>query len=200
MAPVTAASKTAESAQSGVMTSVLTPADLIMVGYITGAYGLQGWVRIKPYSPDADALLNAKKWWLGKPNMADLQDVEMMQAKNHSGDIVARLVGVVGREAAEALKGTAVHVRRSHFPALDDGEFYWIDLIGMAVENLQGEQLGLVADLMDNGAHPILRITLPLVAGQDKAPAELLVPFVDQFVKTVDQTAKKITVDWGLDY
>jgi len=171
-----------------------------MVGYITGAYGLQGWVRIKPYSADADALLNAKKWWLGKPNVADLQDVEMMQAKNHSGDIVARLVGVTGRDVAEALKGTSVHIRRSHFPALDDGEFYWVDLIGLTVENLQGEQLGVVADLMDNGAHPILRIAVPVIAGQDKAAPELLVPFVDQFVKTVDQAAKKITVDWGLDY
>lgn len=200
MTPVATVAKTVESAQTGVMANVVVPADLIMVGYITGAYGLQGWVRIKPYSPDADALLNAKKWWLGKPNVADLQDIEMMQAKNHSGDIVARLVGVVGREAAEALKGTAVHVRRSHFPALEDGEFYWIDLIGLAVENLQGEQLGVVADLMDNGAHPILRITQPNVVGQDKSSPELLVPFVDQFVKTVDQKTKKITVDWGLDY
>ncbi|MQR00141.1 ribosome maturation factor RimM [Glaciimonas soli] len=192
---------------------VAIPADLVMVGHITGAYGIVGWVRIKPYSPDADALLSAKKWWLGKPAQLggqvhphDLHDVEMMQAKHHSGDIVARLVGVAGREAAEALKGSVVHVRRSHFPALEDGEFYWLDLIGLAVENLQGEQLGIVTDMMDNGAHPILRITVPVIAAaadmavQAKAPAELLIPFVDQFVKTVDQAAKKITVDWGLDY
>jgi len=53
---------------------------------------------------------------------------------------------------------------------------------------------------MDNGAHPILRITAPAVADQDKVAPELLIPFVEQFVKTVDQQAKKITVDWGLDY
>ena len=81
-----------------------------------------------------------------------------------------------------------------------DDIFYWIDLIGLAVENLHGEQLGVVADLMDNGAHPILRIAVPVVGDQDKAAPELLIPFVDQFVKTVDQTAKKITVDWDLDY
>jgi|SRR5437667_551425 len=173
------------------------PADLVLVGYISGAYGINGWVRIRPYSADADALLQAKTWWLDKP---ELRDVDMRQARMHSGDVVAQLVGVVGRDAAEALKGATVQIPRSHFPALSDNEFYWLDLIGLAVENLQAEQLGQVVGLMDNGAHPILRVALPAAEGADKAPPELLIPFVDQFVKTVDQAAKKITVDWGLDY
>jgi 16S rRNA processing protein RimM len=169
------------------------PDDLVLVGYIAGAYGLQGWVRIRPYSADADALLHAKTWWLDKP---ELRDVERMQAKEHSGDIVAQLMGVADRDAAEALKGAAVQISRSHFPALADNEFYWVDLIGMAVENLQGESLGTVADMMDNGAHPILRVQ---TATDDKAQ-EMLIPFVDQFVIKVDREARKITADWGLDY
>ena len=180
---------------------VLIPVDLVPVGYIFGAYGLQGWVRIKPYSASADALLAAKVWWLDKP---ELRDVDMMQAKMHSGDVVAQLMGVSGRDAAEALKGTSVQIPRSYFPPLPEGEFYWVDLIGLQVENLQGQSLGVVHDMMDNGAHPILRIqSLPVA--QDRADAdpqaqEILIPFVDQFVKTVDQKIKKITVDWGLDY
>jgi 16S rRNA processing protein RimM len=174
------------------------PEDLVMVGYVSGAYGLNGWVRIKPYSSDADALLHAKTWWLDKP---DFHDVEMRQAKFHSGDVVAQLMGVAGRETAEALKGAAVKISRSYFPPLSDDEFYWVDLIGLEVVNLQGERLGVVQDLMDNGAHPILRVALPEHADSDgKAPQEMLIPFVDQFVKSVDQKAKKITVDWGLDY
>jgi 16S rRNA processing protein RimM len=173
------------------------PEDLVLVGYVSGAYGISGWVRIKPYSADADALLTAKTWWLDKP---DFHDVEMMQAKTHSGDVVAQLMGIAGRDAAEALKGATVQIPRSHFPPLSDDEFYWIDLIGLAVENLQGEQLGRVTDLMDNGAHPILRVAPPQVAEPEKTQQELLIPFVDEFVKTVDQKMKKITVDWGLDY
>jgi 16S rRNA processing protein RimM len=173
------------------------PDDLVLVGHVTGAFGIQGWVRIKPYSADADALLHAKTWWLDKP---DLRDVDMMQAKTHGEDVVAQLMGVADRNAAEALKGTAVQIRRSHFPPLSNDEFYWVDLIGLTVENLQGESLGIVNDLMDNGAHPILRVTVPETPGADKAPQELLIPFVDQFVKTVDQAGKKITVDWGFDY
>lgn len=172
------------------------PEDLVLVGYVTGAFGVQGWVRIKPYSADADAMLHAKAWWLNKP---DLHDVEMMQAKIHGEDVVARLMGVADRNAAEALKGAAVQIRRSHFPPLANNEYYWIDLIGLTVCNLQGEHLGSVSDLMDNGAHPILRVVAPAIEGTDK-PKEWLIPFVDQFVKTVDQESKKITVDWGLDF
>lgn len=175
---------------------VTIPEDLLVVGHITGAYGIQGWVKIKPYSADADALLHAKTWWLDKP---DFHDVEMMQAKPHSGEVVARLMGVADRNAAEALKGASIQIARSHFPALADGEFYWVDLIGLEVENLQGERIGVVKDLMDNGAHPILRVTLPS-ASEDGKEQEQLIPFVDQFVRTVDRQAGKITVDWGLDY
>jgi 16S rRNA processing protein RimM len=171
------------------------PDDLVLVGHISGAFGIQGWVRIRPYSDDADALLHAKTWWLDKPG---LRDVDVMQAKSHGEDVVVQLMGVADRNAAEALKGATVQVRRSHFPVLDNGEFYWVDLIGLQVENLQGEALGAVADLMDNGAHPILRVQAAPI-GADK-PKELLIPFVDRFVRTVDQTGRKIIVDRGLDF
>jgi len=175
---------------------VAIPDDLIVVGYVSGAYGIHGWVRIKPYSSDADALLNARTWWLDEP---ELRDVEMVSAKAHGGDVVAQLMGVAGRDTAEALKGATVQIPRSRFPALEKDEFYWIDLIGLTVENLQGEQIGRVEDLMDNGAHPILRVVREAGKPEEKAP-ETLIPFVDQFVKTVDQNAKRIVVDWGLDY
>jgi 16S rRNA processing protein RimM len=173
---------------------VSIPDDLVPVGHITGAFGVQGWVRIKPYSADADALLHAKRWWLDKP---ELHDIDMRQAKMHGDEVVAQLVGVSDRDFAEALKGALVQISRRHFPPLDDNEFYWLDLIGLTVENLQGEPLGTVIGLMESGAHPILRVNAP---GLDTQQREILIPFVDQFVKTIDQNAKLIKVDWQLDY
>ncbi|MDB5798685.1 MAG: rimM [Paucimonas sp.] len=172
------------------------PPDLVLVGYVAGAYGLKGWVRVRPYSNDADALLAAKTWWLDRPA---LRDVSVMQSKLHVDEVVAQLMGVADREAAEALKGTTVQVRRSHFPALDKDEFYWVDLIGLAVQNQRGESLGTVADLMDNGAHPIL-VVQAAGSGPDEKPRQLLIPFVDRFVQEVDQANRRVTVDWELDY
>jgi 16S rRNA processing protein RimM len=175
------------------------PDDLIQVGHITGAYGIRGGVRVTPYSMDADALLSVKTWWIDKPS---LRTVQVRNAKYHSGDVTATLVDVTDRDMAEALKGATVQVSRSDFPELPEDEYYWTDLIGLDTVNLQGEALGKVTDMMHNGAQSILRITPvpdPNAAPDAKAP-ERLVPFVDQYVKTVDLQARTITLDWGLDY
>jgi len=181
-----------DSAASGVQ----VPDDLAQVGFVSGAYGLKGGVRITPFSMDADALLSVKTWWLDKPS---LRPVTVRTAKWHSGDVVATLVDLADRDLAEALKGATVLVSRREFPVLPEDEFYWSDLIGLEVVNLEGEALGTVTDMMHNGAQSILRITPAPHPGVEQ-PAERLVPFVDQFVKTVELAAKKITVDWGLDY
>ena len=176
-----------------------SPDDLIQVGHVTGAYGLRGGIRVSPYSLDADALLSVKTWWLDKPS---LRPVQVRNAKSHSGDVTATLVDVTDREMAEALKGATVQVSRADFPELPEDEYYWTDLIGLDAVNLQGEALGKVTDMMHNGAQSILRITPeadPNAAPDAKAP-ERLVPFVDQYVKTVDLQARLITLDWGLDY
>jgi 16S rRNA processing protein RimM len=165
------------------------PDDLVQVGFVSGAYGVAGGIRVRPFSADADALLHAKTWWLDKPG---LHDVDVRRAKLHGGDVVATLVGVADRDVAEALKGAAVSIPRSHFPQLEEDEFYWADLIGLDVENLQGERLGAVADMMSNGPQSILRV--------GTGEAERLIPFVGQYVIKVDKDAKKIIVDWGLDY
>lgn len=174
------------------------PDDLVLVGHVSGAYGVAGWIKIRPYSADADALLQIKTWWLDKPA---LRDLDVLQVRRQGDEVVAQLMGVSGRDAAEALKGATVQVRRSHFPALEKDEFYWLDLIGLDVENLQGERLGRVTDLLDNGVHPVLRVIATLGAeGDTSASAERLIPFVEQYIITVDQSAGKITADWGLDY
>jgi 16S rRNA processing protein RimM len=113
---------------------------------------------------------------------------------------VAQLQGVVGRDAAEALKGAAVQVPRSGFPATAIDEFYWSDLIGLTVENLQGDCLGQVSDMMSNGPQSILRIAAIFDPVAEVAASERLIPFVAQYVIRVDKAAGKITVDWGLDY
>jgi len=179
---------------------VKIPDDLVQVGFIAGAYGVAGWVRIRPFSEEADALLKVKSWWLDKPV---LRNMDVQQVKLHSGDVVARLVDVAGRDEAESLKGAGIFIPQSQFPVLSEDEFYWSDLIGLEVENLQGEHLGKVTDMMSNGPQSILRIT-PAVAAEanpeEDAAQERLIPFVDAFINKVDKEANKIIVDWGLDY
>jgi len=171
------------------------PDDLVLVAHVSGAFGIAGWVRLKPYSAEAGALQYAKTWWLDKPS---LHDVDVLQVRVQGEDVVARLMGTESRDAAEDLRGAAVKIRRAHFPPLGDEEFYWVDLIGQEVVNLAGELLGEVAGLIDNGAHPILRVQPKHESGT--VLQEWLIPFVDQYVSKVDQPHRQITVDWQKDY
>ena len=178
------------------------PDDAVEVGAIVDAYGLKGWVKVAAHADagrGGDALLSAKRWWLMKGH--ERTSAPVLQAKIHSDSIVAHLGGTADRDAALALRGARVHICRSDFPALEADEFYWVDLLGLDVVNLTGVALGKVADMIDNGAHSVLRIEYP-ATGKDGKPVagERLIPFVGVYVKTVDQKAKQIVVDWEADY
>lgn len=183
------------------------PEDLVEVGYVGAAYGIRGWIKVQPHAQDAEALLNARRWWLlavPRPGLAGSADtgvpplcLKIAQAREHSGTVVAQAAGVADRNLAEALKGRRVWVRRADFPAPQENEFYWVDLIGCAVSNESGESLGEVSGLIDNGAHQILQVACTLPDGK---PGERLIPFVDAYLREVDTAARRIVVDWGLDY
>jgi 16S rRNA processing protein RimM len=189
--------------QGGIESVEALPDDAVELGFIADAYGLKGWVKIVPHAngkQGGDALLNVKRWWLVKGR--DYKSARCLQSKVHADTIVARFAGCDDRDTALTLKGHTVNIARSDFPKLDsEDEFYWVDLIGLDVESEAGVALGRVADLIDNGAHSILRIEYPSTDKDGKPVAgERLIPFVGVYVKTVDRAAKRIVVDWDADY
>ncbi|WP_345811234.1 ribosome maturation factor RimM [Paraburkholderia sp. PREW-6R] len=192
----------AEAAAMRAETVESWPADAVEVGKIVDAYGLKGWVKVAAHADaghGGDALLSAKRWWLmqGRERKSALA----LDAKTHSDSVVAHLGGIADRDVALALRGARVYVSRSEFPALEADEFYWVDLLGLNVVNVAGVDLGKVADMIDNGAHSVLRVEYPSTDKNGKpVTGERLIPFVGVFVKTVDQAAKQIIVEWEADY
>ncbi len=173
------------------------PPDLVLVGRVGEAYGLKGGLHLIPYSNDAAALQAAHEWWLQGPGKLPLRSVDVLHAKPHGGGLTAQLVGLADRDQAEKLKGASVFVPRSRFPALSDDEYYWTDLVGLEVVNVDGVVLGTVTGLTETGAHPLLEVA---EQGADGEAVQRLVPFVGVHVKSVDREARCITVDWGVDY
>ncbi len=171
------------------------PADLVLVGHVLDAWRLDGSVKVAPYSSDASALLGAREWWFDVKGA--VRSFDVMTAKVHGSTVTAKLVGIVDRDAAEALKGARISVSRRYFPVTDDDEYYWVDLIGLEVVNQSGESFGAVADLTENGAHQNL-VVRTQAEGSDKV--ERLIPFVDAYVRTVDLPGRRIVVDWQADY
>ena len=167
------------------------PANLIDMGYIANAFGIQGWVKIKTATEYSDSLDGYTQVYLKlKDGTVLSKKIEKSFARD--GVFHAKLAGVDNRDAAFALKGTIIAVDREEFPALDEDEFYWVDLIGLNVINVQGESLGIVKDLLETGANDVSVAKLE--------QEERLIPFVAQYVVKVDMQNKQIIVDWGLDY
>ena len=160
---------------------------------VIGAHGVTGEVRLKLFAEGLDSLSAHKSFNDGALTLKSLRP--------GSNGTIARFAEVADRNAAEALRGSRVFVSRASFPTARAGEYYWIDLIGLAVVNRQGEALGSVADLIETGAHSVLRVTHTGTAADGKlAEVERLIPFVAAYIDDVSFDARRITVDWGLDF
>jgi len=171
------------------------PADAVEVGRVLGAWGIKGWIKVQPFASDPQALFSTKRWYLRPPEGPGAEPpplLRVMESREQGGFVVAGAQEVPDRNAAEALRGARVFVARSSFPTAGADEYYWVDLIGCSVVNREAMTLGTVTDLIDTGAHSVLRV----VQGDD----ERLIPFVAAYIEDVDLPARRITVDWGLDY
>jgi 16S rRNA processing protein RimM len=109
----------------------------------------------------------------------------------HGKCVVAKLERCDEREAAAAMTGLEVAVPRSQLPLSAEGEYYWADLVGLEVRNLQRQTLGRVVSLLETGANQVLVVT---------GDRERLIPFVSAVVVTVDRARGEMVVDWGLDF
>jgi 16S rRNA processing protein RimM len=167
------------------------PADAVEVGVVLGAWGVKGGFKVQPHAGDPQALFACKRWWL-RDSRGMQRLLKIVQARAQGDSIVAGAQDVTDRDAAEALRAARVFVARTSFPTAADNEYYWVDLIGLDVVNRDGAALGRVADLIDTGAHSVLRVV--------EGDGERLIPFVAAYVDDVDLAARRIVVDWGLDY
>jgi len=177
------------------------PADAIEVGRIADAWGIKGWFKVLSHSASPEALFSSKRWFLqpaerGPKTFSGTLLLRVREAKDHSGTVVATAQDVDDRDTAEALRGARVFVPRSSFPTASDNEYYWVDLIGLAVVNREGVALGAVKELLSTGPQTVLVLEYEA----DGKPQERMIPFVSAYVDAVDLPGKKITVDWQADY
>jgi 16S rRNA processing protein RimM len=176
------------------------PADAVEVGRVTGAWGIQGGIKVKPFAADPQALFSTKRWYieppaLRKPGVVLPALLRVTSARGQGDFIVATAQELPDRTAAEALKGARILVSRASFPTPDSDEFYWVDLIGCQVFDRASRALGTVDHLIETGPHCVLVIRPEAADG-----TEVLIPFVAAFVDRVDTAARRIDVDWSGDF
>lgn len=162
---------------------------MVVLGRVSAPFGVRGWVKIQLFSQSPEHLLAQSAWSLGRDG--EWRTFDVLEAQQHGASVIAALAGVGTREAAAMLKGLQVAIAREQLPEPGQDEFYWADLIGLAVRNTQGETYGEVADMIATGANDVLVV---------KGERERLIPFIAQVIESVDLAARVITVDWPADF
>lgn len=157
--------------------------DLVVIAAIAGAHGVRGDARIKPFG-DPEAVC-AYGPFLDQAGAVVLTPVKARPGPN--GTLVVGFKEPTTREQVQALKGTLLHAPRAALPALDEDEFYYADLIGLAVEDLDGETLGQVKSVQDFGAGDLLEISGP--------DGVWFLPFTKDAAPHVDVAAGKIVAN-----
>ena len=165
------------------------PDELICVGHVLGAQGIKGWLRVYSNTSPRGNIIDYSPWVMDLDGERKTVSVEGRLQGKH---VLARIEGCDDRNQAEALTGCRILIEPSQLPQLAEGDYYWSDLIGLEVESLQGESLGVVSSLLETGADDVLVID---------GDRERLIPFViGEIVHQVDTDAGRIVVDWQPDY
>ena len=166
--------------------------DIVVLGRLADPYGIQGWLWLYPFGDDPLSWAEMPVWWIAREG-EPWRECKLKSLKAHSNGVVVLLDGVADRTTAESMKGILVGAPREALPTTEKNEFYWTDLVGLAVINTADERLGKVVGLIETGANAVLR-----VLSEDNV--ERLLPFVSAVVLAVEKEAGQIRVEWGSDW
>lgn len=163
----------------------------ILLGRIHGAFGVRGELKLESFTEPVAQILRYQPWLVRDPQGRE-REVAGARGRDTAKGIVLQLPGVEDRDAAEALRGSEVFVPRTALPPARPGEYYWVDLEGLRVVNLEGADFGTVSHLFSTGANDVL------VAQGER---ERMIPFVEpDYIRSVDFDAGVVTVDWDADF
>jgi len=161
----------------------------VVLGQISGLFGVKGWVKIHSYTDPREAILDYVDWQVGQEG--DWKSVALAEGKRHGKTVIARLVGIDDRDVAAGFVNALISVPRDKMPATADGEYYWSDLEGLQVVRQDGKRLGQVAHLLETGANDVLVV---------RGDQEVLIPYVEgDVIEDVDLAAGVIRVNWDWD-
>lgn len=163
----------------------------VVIGQIHALHGVQGAVKLLSFCEPRDRLGRYQPWTLVLPD-GSTRELRHGKLSMAGKALVCTLDGVIDRDQAAALIGAEIRIARDKLPTLAAGEYYWSDLIGLTVRNLDGIELGRITEMLRTGANDVMKVEGERVR---------LLPYVpDQWVKAVDLEAGVMTVDWDPDF
>ncbi len=157
----------------------------ILIGQVSGCFGVKGWLKVFSYSDPRENISTYKNW------IIDGKLYESIQSKKNGKLVVAKLEGVDDKETAQTFIGKKIEIEPQQLADLNQGQFYWRDLVGLNVSNTDGVAFGKVKSMLETGANDVILV---------KGERERLIPFIiDNTVIKVDLEQQTLLVNWHED-
>jgi 16S rRNA processing protein RimM len=157
-----------------------SPGDLIIVGEVARAHGVQGAVRVVPVTDFPEHLLVLDEATLVRGGT--VRRVRVEQSQRDGTGVLMKFAGIDTPEAAEQLKGATVQIPATQAVPLAPGQFYVFEVVGLEVRTPEGARVGEVVDVLRTGSNDVYVVRPP------QGP-EILLPAVDTYVQTIDVAA-----------
>ncbi len=163
----------------------------MIIGYISGLYGLLGWLKFYSYTSPKENILTYSPLLIKRQQ--HWQKLDIVATKSQGKRLLVKINDIDTPEQARELIQCKLAITREALPTLNAGEYYWHDLIGLDVFNQAAMKIGTVTDIVETGANAVLVI-------KDDTKAKTLIPLLmDIYVNQVDLISKTIQVDWQID-
>ena len=164
--------------------------ELLSVGKVSGIFGVRGWIKVFSYTEIRENILTYSPWILRKGK--ESKEVIVVDGRRHGKTVVACLQGLDDRDDAADLNGWEILIRSEQLPKARKDEYYWTDLVGLHVKNIDGTDFGVVKQMLETGANDVV------VAVGDR---ERLIPFLqEQTIIDIDLSAGEMLVDWDPEF
>jgi 16S rRNA processing protein RimM len=163
----------------------------VELGRIGAPFGVKGWMHVDSYTDPPGGLLEYPNWVL-RVGSGERITRKLAEGHPHGDRLVARLEGVEDRDAASVLTGAVIEVQRAEMPPPGKRQYYRADLVGLAVRNLEGVELGQVAQFVDAPTGPVMVV-------KDAAGREHWVLATPEHLRKVEVDAGLILVDWPVE-
>jgi len=160
--------------------------EVVVMGKVLVPYGVNGWVKVYSFTEKLESFLTFKKLFLSK-DQTNWLEIKVKEIKVHGKTIIAKFSEIADRTQAESYKGYLIGVSKDYLPQLSEDQYYWNDLIGFEVLNLQNISFGIVDTYIETGANDVIVV---------KGNKERLIPYTPMTVLKVDTIKEKIIVDW----
>ncbi len=161
--------------------------ELVPIGRVTKLHGVRGKIKVDYFGEDAGQVPLYREVWI-EDGTGRLKSYEVLEVTPQPPRLILQLKGIQTAEEALPLVGREICVPKKSLPGLSEGEYYWVEMIGMEVETERGIHLGRIKEILPTGAHDVY-----VVQGKRR---EILLPAVEGVIQGIDREKRIVRVAW----